>query len=176
MKDKQIQRLVVAALLAALTCVATMVIRIPVPGTSGYVHPGDAMVILCGVILGPQMGLLAAGIGSALADLLGGYFIYVPITFIVKGLVGLLSGLACVYLSGRKVKPLVIVIIGGIIDMIIVAIGYFIPEIFLYGMGAAAMSILPNLMQGASGLILATVLYVPLAQVLKGELTKFRTI
>lgn len=74
------------ALFAALACVATMSIRIPTPGTGGYIHPGDAIVILSGVVLGPSYGLLAAGIGSAISDLLGGYFVYVPITFVIKGL------------------------------------------------------------------------------------------
>ena len=75
------------ALFAALACVATMSIRIPTPGTGGYIHPGDAVVILCGIFLGPAEAFLAAGIGSCMADLLGGYFIYVPITFVIKGLV-----------------------------------------------------------------------------------------
>ena len=81
------------ALFAALACVATMSIRIPTPGTGGYIHPGDAIVILAGIILGPVYGMLAGGIGSALSDLIGGYFVYVPITLVIKGLVALVSGL-----------------------------------------------------------------------------------
>ena len=49
------------ALFAALACVATMSIRIPTPGTGGYIHPGDAIVILSGIILGPVYGMLAGG-------------------------------------------------------------------------------------------------------------------
>ena len=71
MKDN-LKKHITAALFAALTFAATMAVRIPTPGTSGYIHPGDALVILSGVILGPSSGFLAAGIGSALADLLGG--------------------------------------------------------------------------------------------------------
>ena len=67
------KKLVTAALFTAFTCVATMSIRIPTPGTGGYIHPGDALVILSGVILGPGWGFLAAAVGSAMADLLGGY-------------------------------------------------------------------------------------------------------
>ena len=59
----------------ALVCTATMVIRIPTPGTNGYIHPGDALVILSGIFLGPVQGLLAAGSGSALADFRGGYLL-----------------------------------------------------------------------------------------------------
>ena len=47
------KKIILAALFAALACVATMSIRIPTIGTGGYIHPGDAIVILCGVILGP---------------------------------------------------------------------------------------------------------------------------
>ena len=52
---------------AALACVATMSIRIPTPGTNGYIHPGDAIVILSGVILsiGRIVGETAALIFTA---------------------------------------------------------------------------------------------------------------
>ena len=60
-----LKKLVMAALFAALACVATMSIKIPTPGTSGYIHPGDAIVILAGVVLGPAWGFLAGGIGPA---------------------------------------------------------------------------------------------------------------
>lgn len=64
MNNNNLKRLVLAALFAALACVATMSIRIPTPGTNGYIHPGDAIVILSGVILGPVWGFLAGGIGG----------------------------------------------------------------------------------------------------------------
>ena len=60
------KKLVLSALFAALACVATMSIRIPTPGTGGYIHPGDAIVILCGVFLDPVSAFLAAGIGSCM--------------------------------------------------------------------------------------------------------------
>ena len=72
MTGKNIRKLVLAALLAALTAVATMIIRIPTP-TQGYIHLGDGMVLICGILLGPGLGALAAGIGSMMADLIGGY-------------------------------------------------------------------------------------------------------
>ena len=146
------------ALFAALACVATMSIRIPTPGTGGYIHPGDAIVILAGIILGPVYGMLAGDIGSALSDLNGGYFVYIPITLVIKGLVALVSGLIyrkmCRYGKNRYVA----VILGGITDIVFVAGGYFICEFFLYGSGAAA-SIPANIIQGVGGLIISAVLY-----------------
>ena len=157
--NTNLKQIVMTALFAALACVATMSIRIPTPGTGGYIHPGDAIVILSGVILGPVWGLLAAGIGSALADLLGGYFIYVPITFAVKGLIAFIAGMIYHKLGKTSKTQYTAVILGGITDIILVAGGYFLCEIPLYGASAAAASIPANLIQGLGGLIIAFVLY-----------------
>lgn len=156
--NSNLKKIVMTALFAALACVATMSIRIPTPGTGGYIHPGDAIVILSGIVLGPVYGLLAGGIGSAMADLLGGYFVYVPITFAIKGLVALISGLIFQKLGKDNKSRYMAVILGGIIDIIFVAGGYFICELPMYGSGAAA-SIPANIIQGVSGLIIACVLY-----------------
>lgn len=150
--------IVITALLAALVCVATMSIRIPTPSTGGYIHPGDALVILSGIILGPIYGFLAAGIGSALADLLGGYFIYVPITLFVKGLVALFSALVYQKMQNNKSRYLAVAI-GGIIDIFFVAFGYFFCESFLYGTVGAIASIPANLAQGLGGMLISMALY-----------------
>ena len=64
--NSNLKKIIMTALFAALACVATMSIRIPTPGTGGYIHPGDAIVILAGIILGPVYGMLAGGIGLSL--------------------------------------------------------------------------------------------------------------
>ena len=156
--NTSLKKIVMAALFAALACAATMSIRIPTPGTGGYIHPGDAIVILSGVVLGPVWGLLAGGIGSALADLLGGYLTYVPITFVIKGLVALTAGLIYQKIGKTKKSRYTAVVLGGIADIILVAGGYFLSEAMMYGMAAAA-SIPANIIQGISGLIISIVLY-----------------
>ena len=103
--ENKTKKIVMTALFAALACVATMSIRIPTPGTGGYIHPGDAIVILCGVFLDPVSAFLAAGIGSCMADLLGGYFIYVPITFVIKGLVAFSASHVCGRLRASQELP-----------------------------------------------------------------------
>lgn len=151
------KNIVVTALFAALSCAATLVIRVPIVGTGGYVHLGDALVILSGSLLGPWRGLVAAGVGSAAADLLGGYFVYVPITFAIKGLVALVSGLIARAMRprARHAAPL----LGGLSDVILVAGGYFVCEMPLYSVAAAAASVPTNVLQGASGLVIASLLY-----------------
>lgn len=152
------QKIIMTALFAALSCAATMAVRIPTPATGGYVHPGDAIVILSGVILGPVYGLLAGGIGSAMSDLLGGYFIHVPVTFVIKGLVAFVSGLIFRKLTENGKSGILAVVLGGMVDIVFVAGGYFLFAFTLYGSGAAA-SVPANILQGASGLVIASILY-----------------
>lgn len=157
--NSNLKKLLMTALFAALASVATMSIRIPTPGTNGYIHPGDAVVILSGIILGPVWGMLAGGIGSALADLIGGYFIYVPITLVIKGLIALIAGVVYQKIGKTSKTRYTAVILGGVTDIILVAGGYFLCESFMYGAAGAAASIPANIIQGIGGLIIACVLY-----------------
>ena len=93
-----------------------------------------------------------------MADLLGGYFVYVPITFVIKGLVSLCSALLYRKVGKNSKSRYTAVILGGVADIILVAGGYCLCEYFIYGAGAFA-SIPANLVQGIGGLILSAVLY-----------------
>ena len=76
--------LCLTAVMAAITCIATMVIQIPIP--LGYAHLGDAFILLTVLFIGRKSGIWAGGIGSALADLLTGYAYWAIPTFIIKSL------------------------------------------------------------------------------------------
>ena len=89
---KDTKKLVIAALMAAFTCVATMIIKFQTP-TFGYIHLGDGLVLLCGIVLGPVTGGLAAGIGSMFADIFSGYITWAPATLIIKALTAFVAGL-----------------------------------------------------------------------------------
>ena len=96
MKQKiSTKKIVMTALLAALTVVGSM-LRIKVPsivGTSAF-HLGNIMCALSGILLGPWFGGLAAGLGSAIYDMMDPYYISECwITFIMKGAYGLVVGL-----------------------------------------------------------------------------------
>jgi uncharacterized membrane protein len=86
-----IRRLVRIALLAALVAVATLVLRIPMPATEGYINVGDAVIVAGALLLVGRSAGLAGGIGSALADGLGGYAHWAPFTLFLKGEKGWLS-------------------------------------------------------------------------------------
>lgn len=159
------KKLVLASLFTALTCIATSVIQIKQPFslTEGYLNLGDAFVILSALLLGPLYGGLAGGLGSAFADLFGGYMQYAPATFVIKGLAGVLCGLFFLY-TGKKVRSVkwqsLFVMLAGIISGILVTAGYFLYEgAVLYGYTAAITSIPGNLVQNLFGIILSSLLY-----------------
>ncbi len=157
----KIIKLVTAAVLAAMTCVVTMILPIKIPyGNGGYIHPGDGFVLLSGIILGPVYGGFAAAIGSMLADLLSGYAQYAPVTFIIKFLAAALAAI-----SYRKVRERS-VILAGILGGIVVTLGYFLYDSFLAGSAAAALAGVPfNLLQNIMGIVIASLLLPLLSRV-----------
>lgn len=88
------KKIILTGLMMALVTVATMVFIIPVPFTSGYIHLGDSMIFLSVLILGWRYGAVAAGVGSALADIFVGYANWAPWTLCIKGIMALMMGLA----------------------------------------------------------------------------------
>lgn len=150
------QRIVMAALLAALTCVATMIIKIPSP-LKGYLNLGDCVVLLAGWMLSPTYGFLAAGLGSALADMFSGYVTYTPATFVIKGLMALIAFYGFKLLHS-KLGNISSRIISGIVAEVVMVAGYFIFEGFLYGFGPSLVNIPANVIQGIAGLIIGTIL------------------
>ena len=151
MKNKT-QKIVLAALLASLTCVATMLIKIPSP-LKGYLNLGDCVVLLSGWILPPMYGFFSAGIGSALADIFSGYVIYAPATFVIKGAMALI---AC--FIHKKSATTASRIISGVVAEIAMVTGYYVFEGFMYGFVASAVNIPANAVQGIAGLILGIIL------------------
>lgn len=150
------KRIVTAALIAALACVATMIIKIPSP-LKGYLNLGDCIVLLAGWILWPAYSFVAAGLGSALADLFSGYIIYAPATFIIKGLMALIAFYGF-KLTHKKLGSLPSRIISGVAAEVMMILGYFVFEGFMYGFIPSAVNILPNGFQGIAGLIMGVVL------------------
>lgn len=155
MKNVSIKKLVVTALLTSLTIISTMFIRIPI--ALGYVNLGDVFVLLSVFILGPILGTCSAGVGSAIADLLG-YPLYTPGTLVIKSLMAITAYF--VYKGINKVAPSVVSqTIGGIVGAIVMAVGYFIYEMLFFTTPAVAIINMPwNLLQGAVGVVLSVVI------------------
>ncbi|MFQ6064870.1 MAG: ECF transporter S component [Candidatus Bathyarchaeia archaeon] len=137
-----------SGVMAALVFITTMMIRVPVPATQGYINIGDCMIFVSALLFGPLVGGFAGGVGSALADLVG-YPSYTLYTLVIKGIEGLIVGSLTTGKNSWKDIP--VVILGGI-EMIA---GYFIVESYLYGVGPALAELPGNIFQASFGAIVA---------------------
>ena len=150
------KKIVMAALMAALACVATMIIKVPSP-LKGYLNLGDCVVLTAGWILSPIYGFLAAGLGSALADLFSGYVVYAPVTFLIKGCMALITYFGFRLLH-KKVSDLPSRIISGTAAEMLMILGYFVFEGCMYGFGPSVVNIPANAVQGIAGLVIGIIL------------------
>ncbi len=155
------KKLVSYGVLMALTVVMTMVIHIPSPAQTGYINLGDMVIFIAAFFFGKKAGFLVGGVGSALADLLLGYSVFAPVTLIVKGIEGYVAGVIFETDLGRK-YPIIPSSIGGLI----MAGGYFIAEIFMFGFNSSLINLPANIVQGLFGAIAASILY----KLLKGKI------
>lgn len=161
-----LRRLIFTALLAALCYVATVMFRIPTL-TGGYVNLGDGFVLLAGFLLGPWFGALAGGIGSAIADLLAGYSMYAPGTFVAKAVTALVAGLLFLLLRRHTKLPCAAsAVMAGVFGEVCMVFLYFCYEATVLGFGlGAAVEIPGNCMQGAAGVAVGALLATALLQI-----------
>ena len=150
------KRIVITALMTSMVCVATMIIKIPSP-MKGYLNIGDCIVLLCGWLLTPGYGFIAAGLGSALADLFSGYVVYAPATFLIKGSMALVA-YACFKLMHKKIGKLASYIVGGVLAEMLMVSGYFVFEGILYGFIPSLVNIPANGVQGIAGVVIGTIM------------------
>lgn len=158
-------KLALTALMVCLVLLATYIIKIPSPFTQGYVHLGDTMIFLSVLLLGKKGGAAAAGLGSALADLLGGYAAYAPWTFLIKALMAFIMG-AFIEAATKKKKHHVkigsvpvVEIVGMILAGIEMVIGYAAVDGVLAGnLWSGILGAPFNIGQFTVGLVLATIL------------------
>ena len=155
--NSKTKKIVIAALMTSLTCVATMIIKIPSP-LKGYLNLGDCVVLVAGWMLAPGYGFMAAGLGSALADLLSGYVLYAPATFVIKGVMALIA-FVCFRLMHKRLGKLPACLIGGALAEIFMVLGYLVFEGFVYGFGPSLVNVLPNCVQGIAGLTIGSLLF-----------------
>ena len=155
--DVKTRNLVMSAVFAALICVSTFVIKIPSP-IQGYINLGDCFVLLAGWTLSRRRGFLAAAIGSALADVISGYAVFAPATFVIKGLMAL-AAYHCFRAVKKNAKINAAAITSAIAAECVMILGYLIYESFLYGFSAALAEVPFNAIQGAVCIIPACILY-----------------
>ncbi len=146
------------ALFIALVAVSTMIVRVPVPQTNGYLNLGDSMVLLAALFFGPVGGFIAGGIGSALADILGGYPQWALWTLFIKGIEALIVAAMAGILLVRRDRITIKLVLCFIVATAWMVLGYFTAETIMYDQKAALAELPANILQAAGSTVLATLL------------------
>jgi len=157
-KEKAVIQISLIVVMTALVAVGTLIIRIPNP-MGGYFNVGDVMIFVAALTFNPLIGGVAGGLGSAIADIIGFPIFAIP-TLVIKGLEGLLASLVT---NKKKVyRDILAVVVAGT-EMVI---GYFLVELYLWGIGGALAEVPANIAQiGIGGLV-----GIPIALVLRRRL------
>jgi len=163
-KNEPVFQLALAGLMTALVLASTIMFRIPMPFTNGYIHLGDTVIYLAVLALGKRRGALVSGTGSAMADLLSGYTHYVPWTFVIKALMALVMGFALERAekqihsgSGRRFCPAEIAAM--VVAGLTMTAGYYIAASIMRGDWVTPLFSVPgNILQFSAGTALAYVI------------------
>lgn len=149
------QELVFTALMTALVFAATYLPHIPIP--LGYAHLGDAVIFLLALLAPRRSTLFAACIGSALADLLGGFALWIVPTLVIKFV---MAEIVC--RIGRRedaIAPRVRVVVSLLFSSLWMAAAYTLAGAVLYASLPAALASTPGLlMEGIVNALLALLL------------------
>ena len=161
-----VQELVFTALMTALVFVATYLPHIPIP--LGYAHLGDAVIFLLALLTPRRSALFAACIGSALADLLGGFALWIVPTLIIKFV---MAEIVCrIGRRGAVLVPRISIIAALFLSSLWMAAAYTLAGAVLYASLPAALASSPGLLM--EGLVNSVVAFL-LLPVLRERFPKF---
>lgn len=153
--------LAIDGLFIALTCVATFFIQVKLPlaGNGGLIHLGNVPFFIAAIIFGKRTGALAGAFGMGLFDLLSGWTLWAPFTFIIVGLMGFTIGLITEKHKTAKWNVFAI-----ILACIIKVVGYYIAEGIIYGNWLTPVASIPgNLLQ----IGIAAIIVLPIIPILQ---------
>ena len=165
MMETKLKRTSITVLTAMMMCiimVAIFVLRIPIPFTQGYVNLSDGIIFVAIFVLDRKHSVAAASLGSMMGDILGGFAMWAPWTFFIKGGMALIAVLIIETFSEKCTSAkarIAVRIIGMICGGLFMVFGYFIAEGIMYGSWVvAALGIPWNIGQFSVGIILALVI------------------
>ena len=152
-KEYSTKDIVITGLGIAIVFVSTLFIHVP-NGLAGYYNLGDGFILLFASFLNPFLSFVIGGLGSALADVAGGYAYYFIFTLIIKGLEGFVISYM-IHKGSKKLRFL-----SYVIGIILMVIGYFFAKWYLKGSVLIAISSIPgNIMQGILSIVVAMAAY-----------------
>lgn len=155
-QNKTALRIALLAVLTAVTVVFTLIVRVPTP-IKGYISLCDVVICFAAYLFGPWTAAIAGGLGTGLADVVGGYAQWAPLSCVIHGVQGALigaiarSGLKNGVPADAKIPRMAV---AGVVGMVVMAGGYYLAGGFLYGFEAALVEVPLNLIQSGVGIVL----------------------
>lgn len=167
MKKQIIDRIVKCAIWTAVIYLVTWITgsAFPLP-SNAYIHLGDAVICLAALALPMHFALIAATVGSALADITFGAYGYIIATILIKALIVVAAKL----MLRLSDKPLTQDSLICALSLISVA-GYFFTELvlglfaklgFIASLTAAADGVYANLLQALASAVVYLAASAPL--------------
>ncbi|MBO0962420.1 ECF transporter S component [Neobacillus sp. MM2021_6] len=164
--------LVLNALFITLTFLATMFIniRLPLMGNGGLIHLGNVPLLIAAFVFGKKTGAIVGAFGMALFDIVSGWALWAPFTFVIVGAMGYVAGLIAEKIPGKKVFVHVLAVAAA---LIIKVVGYYFTEVILFGNWIQPFGSVPgNIMQ----IVIAAIIVVPLANGFKKRVGRANSI
>lgn len=139
--EEKIKFITITAMAAALTYVFTAFVnvRLPIAANGGLIHLGNVPLFLMAMLFGRKTGMIAGAVGMGLFDLLSGWTLWAPFTFIIVGIMGYVVGLI-----NEKHMQYQWKVVSIIVALVIKVVGYYIAEIILYGNFVAPIASVPG--------------------------------
>lgn len=157
--------LVITSMLIALVFVATLLlnIKLPITANGGLVHLGTAMLFTVSILFGPKKGAAAGAVGMGLFDLVSGWTLWAPFTFLTRGLQGYIVG-KIAWSRGHNGDSFGLNVLGTIISAPFMIAGYYICEAILFRSWIIPLASIPgDIVQIVIGIAVA----IPACAVLK---------
>ena len=125
--------LILTSMLIALVFVATLLlnIKLPITANGGLVHLGTAMLFIVSILFGPKKGAAAGAVGMGLFDLVSGWTLWAPFTFLIRGLQGYIVG-KIAWSRGHNGNSFGFNLLGTIISTPFMIAGYYLCEAILF--------------------------------------------
>lgn len=157
--------LVHTALLTALVFIATKFINFQLPFSihGGLIHLGNTMLFAVAVVFGSRKGAVSGAFGMALFDLVSGWAVWAPFTFVIRGVMGWMIG-KIAHGKGRNgsdTKWNITAILLGSVWMIV---GYYFSEVIIYGNWLTPLTAVPG---DITQVVIGIVLGMPLISALR---------
>lgn len=160
----KVNEIVYIGVLSGLVLIGTFInIMLPFASQGGLVHLGTPIAVIATIIYGRKIGTASGAIGMTIFDILGGWFIWAPATFVARLGLGYLLG-SVAFSNNKNGDSFVYNLIGLILGGLWMILIYYLFEAILYNNWVAALGSIPG---NATQLVLAAVIGIPIGMILK---------